>query len=91
MLVRLFKPVIVYICAYIHVRLREMENRIVSELTDVVAKVEASLKAEIAAVSAALAQPDPDVADAIVRLNAVAAALDEEAARITPAGATEKL
>jgi len=68
-----------------------MENRIVSELTDVVAKVEASLKAEIAAVSAALAQPDPDVADAIVRLNAVAAALDEEAARITPAGATEKL
>ena len=87
MRVRFFKPVIVYICAYINSRLNQMEKRIVSQLTDAVTKVEASLKAEIAAVANALSQPNPDVADAVTRLIAVAAALDAETSQITPASA----
>jgi hypothetical protein len=87
MLVRLFKPVIVYICAYVNARLNETEKRIVSELKDAVTKVETSLKAELDAIAAALSQPSADVADAVTRLKAVSAALDAETVQLTPGAA----
>ena len=85
MLVRLFKPVIVYICAYVNARLNQMEKRIMSELNDAVARLTASVKAELAAVVEKLSQPDPDVAAAITQINSLSDALDAETAQLTPA------
>jgi len=59
MLVRLFKPVIVYICAYINSRINKLEQRLVSDLNQIkqdLADLGASQSAEFAAVQAKIEQ-----------------------------------
>jgi ABC-type transporter Mla subunit MlaD len=64
--------------------LPHMETRIMSALSDAVARITTSVQTEIAAVIAALNQTPPDVTAAVDQLNRLSDNLDAETAAVTP-------
>jgi ABC-type transporter Mla subunit MlaD len=61
-----------------------METRIMSALSDAVARITESVQNEIAAVIAALNQSPPDVSAAVDQLNALSDKLDAETSAVKP-------
>lgn len=74
-----------HIVTRINLRILQSEAKVMSALTDAVARITKSVSDETVAVEAAIAAGDPDAAAAVTQLNALSDALDAVTAKFTPA------